>query len=289
MFVDIGVRDFIMSSSNFTESEIKNYREKNSRNFDGHGLEEYLIGQNNYLEVEKITEDFFPVVNADVFISHAHQDEKEVIKLAISLERIGLSVFVDSCVWGWANHILKRIDNAYCRQLNGHYNYDSRNRTTANIYMILNCALQNTIAHSELLLFLRTDNSLKMNVVCENDTHIASPWIFSELSFAKNCLRSSRRKTGPALESLSGNEQRAANDSADVKFAYPNPGTRFEIQNDNFQSWLNAPSLVHGKESRLDALTHLDEFYHQCGVPEFLLKESRSVLPLNHHDKVKAF
>lgn len=277
MFVDIGVKKFNMDSFHFTESEMESYRNKTSSYFDRRGLEEYLIGQDNYLDAEKIASDFFPKVNADVFISHSHQDEEDVIKLALTLERLGLSVFVDSCIWGWANVLLRKIDNAFCLQNDGYYNYYSRNRTTANIYMILNCALQNTISQSELLLFLHTDNSIKMNVVCESDTYIASPWIFSELSFARHCQRSSRRRAGTALESRSGVENYAY-DSADIKFVYPDPGTRYEISNHSFLRWLEKPAFVQGEKNYLTALNHLDKLYRESGVPEIYLEEPRSLL-----------
>lgn len=44
-------------------------------------LDDY-INMNSSLSVEKIEEDWFPQINADIFLSHAHADEKTIIALA---------------------------------------------------------------------------------------------------------------------------------------------------------------------------------------------------------------
>lgn len=276
MFADVGVRNFNAISFFFNEDEISDYRSRNNKHFDSRKLEEYLLGSDNSLNVEKIAEDFFPKVEPDIFLSHSHHDEKDIIKLALALERIGLEVFVDSCVWGWADTLLKKIDNKYCLKQDGYYSYENRNRTTANTYMILNSALQNTISKSELFLFLHTENSLKLDSIYKGDEHIESPLIFSELNFAKLCERTPRKKTGIALESLSGIEKRAYN-KEDIKFVYPNPGTRYEIENERFLKWLNMPIASGNINKRLSSLIHLDKLYEEIGVPDVLLDESRDI------------
>lgn len=277
MFADVGIRNFNASSLSFTEDEISNYRDRNRRYFDTRKLEDYLLDQNNYLDVEKISEDFFPKVHADVFLSHSHHDENDVIKLALRLECKGLKVFVDSCVWGWTDKLLKKIDNKYCLKDDGYYSYESRNRTTSNIYMILNSALQSTISQCELFLFLHTENSLKMNSIYTSDEHIASPWIFSELSFARLCQRTPRKQYVLTSESASGVEKRAY-DSADIKFAYPNPGTRYQIDSQDFFQWLEMPVSQLHENNELSSLMYLDKLYEQIKVPAILLKEPRSIV-----------
>lgn len=276
MFVDLGVRNFNASSLTFSDDQIIEFKNKSKRYFDIRNLEEYLLGRDNYLNVEKITEDFFPKVEADVFLSHSHHDENDVIKLALCLENKGLDVFVDSCVWGWADKLLKKIDNEYCLKDDGLYSYENRNRTTSNVYMILNSALQSTISQCELFLFLHTDNSIKMTSIYSRDQHIASPWIFSELSFAKLCQRSSRKRYGVTQESLSGIEKRAC-DSTDVLFAYPNPGTRYNIDNNEFHEWLATPPSYEDKHDKIKALESLDRLYTKIKIPHILLKESRDI------------
>jgi len=276
MFADVGIRNFNASSFSFTEDEINDYRVRNKRHFDTRKLEEYLLEEDNILNVEKIAEDFFPKVDSDIFLSHSHHDESDIIKLALALESKGLEVFIDSCVWGWSDTLLKKIDNKYCLKDDGYYSYEYRNRTTANTYLILNSALQNTISKCELFLFLHTENSLKMNSIYTDEEHLESPWIYSELSFAKLCQRTPRKKAGVSLESLSGIDKRAY-DASNVKFAYPNPGTRYEIENSDFLNWLNMPITLNNQNKRLSSLTHLDRLYEKLDVPSVLLNESRNI------------
>ncbi|KFF62087.1 toll/interleukin-1 receptor domain-containing protein [Pectobacterium brasiliense] len=277
MFADVGIRNFNASSLSFNEDEVSAYREDNRRHFDTRKLEEYLLDWNNVLDVEKISKDFFPKVEADVFLSHSHYDENDVIKLAIELERKGLKVFVDSCVWGWADNLLKKIDDKYCLKDDGYYNYKSRNRTTSNIYMILNSALHSTISQSELFLFLHTESSISMSSIYTGDEHIASPWIFSELNFAKLCQRTPRKQHICIRESLAGMEKRAC-DFADVQFAYPNPGTRYEIDSHDFFQWLDMPVEQFYDNNELSALYHLDKLYEKIEVPHILLEEPRYIV-----------
>lgn len=67
------------------------------------------------LDAARIEEDWFPSIDADVFISHSHKDQELAIGLAGWLhELFGISSFIDSCVWGYADDLLKQIDRNYC-------------------------------------------------------------------------------------------------------------------------------------------------------------------------------
>ena len=60
---------------------------------------------------------WFPQIKADIFISHSHKDKGLALALAGWLEEtFGLTAFIDSCVWGYANKLLKMIDDEYCYQ-----------------------------------------------------------------------------------------------------------------------------------------------------------------------------
>lgn len=146
-------------------------------------LDDYL-SPNGTLKASEIEKDWFPAIDADVFLSHSHKDEKQVIAFAGFLKELGITPFIDSCVWGYANDLLKDIDDAYCVQSvkdnGGHiYDYESRNYSTAHVHMILNGALHKMIDSTECLIFLDTPNSLKVEDLKTGTTD--SCWIYSEL------------------------------------------------------------------------------------------------------------
>lgn len=145
------------------------------------------ITDGGMLSEKKIEEDWFPGYKADVFLSHSHKDEKLVIAFAGWLHEIfGITAFIDSCVWGYSDELLKLIDKKYCvskRKPDGSidtYDYSKRNNSTAHVHMILNSALMKMIDSTECLMFINTPNSLLVDDVIEG-TSTASPWIYSEL------------------------------------------------------------------------------------------------------------
>ena len=146
------------------------------------------------LDASRIEEDWFPSIEADVFISHSHRDQELAIGLAGWLHEIfGITSFIDSCVWGYADNLLKKIDEIYCvnkRKQDGSidtYDYNKRNQSTAHVHMILNTALQKMIDKAECLMFLNTPNSLMIDVGAGQAT--GSPWIYSELTFSRLCQK----------------------------------------------------------------------------------------------------
>ena len=77
-------------------------------------LNKFALSQNT-LDGDAIMSNWFPKIQADIFISHSHADEKYVITLAGFLnEKFGLRSFIDSCVWGYSVELLKEIDNRFC-------------------------------------------------------------------------------------------------------------------------------------------------------------------------------
>ena len=153
-------------------------------------LNKYIL-EDGSLDESKIEEDWFPSIEADVFLSHSHKDEKLVISFAGWLyELYGIESFIDSCLWGYSDDLLKLIDQKYCvlkRKENGDidtYNYEKRNRSTANVHLILSTALMKMIDNIEALIFINTPNSLNIeNDIQENYT--LSPWIYNELLISR--------------------------------------------------------------------------------------------------------
>lgn len=95
-----------------------------------------------FLDGSKMQANWFPQIKADIFISHSHKDEALAIALAGWLkDTFGLTAFIDSCVWGYANELLKQIDAVYCLNGNHSYSYEKRNYSTSHVHMMLSVAL----------------------------------------------------------------------------------------------------------------------------------------------------
>lgn len=138
-----------------------------------------FVNNNGRLDGSQMQSSWFPTINADVFISHSHSDEAQAIALAgVLYDEFGLTSFVDSCVWGYANNLLKKIDNIYCPTGRGTYDYDLRNRSTSHVHMMLASALSMMIDSAECLFFLNTPKSLSADDIIKKTM---SPWIYYEL------------------------------------------------------------------------------------------------------------
>ncbi|EGR2318675.1 hypothetical protein WNA58_003350 [Vibrio cholerae] len=145
------------------------------------------------IDGEKLKKAWFPnIKGAHVFISHSHKDLELAEGLASWLyERFQIHSFIDSHVWGYANDLLKELDNKYALFPSGtSYSYEVRNETTSHVHMMLSSALTEVIDTTECLLFLNTDNAIKnIALSSEADDHrTASPWVMSELA-TSNIIR----------------------------------------------------------------------------------------------------
>jgi hypothetical protein len=174
------------------------------------------------IDATKLQADWFGPEDADVFISHSHQD----VDVALSLSgwlywKLGLRSFVDSTVWGYADDLLKSIDDTYCLNEGGQtYSYESRNRSTSHVHMMLSCALSTMMDRAECIIFLNTPSSIIAKDVINEATAslTASPWIYAELMTSK--LIEKREPQRRALDSIEkSSQERIIADSA-VPFHY---------------------------------------------------------------------
>lgn len=77
-------------------------------------LNDYIV-EKELLDGAMMEADWFPSIEADVFLSHSHRDEQIVIALSGWLkEKCGVKAFVDSYVWGHSDKLLKKLDKKYC-------------------------------------------------------------------------------------------------------------------------------------------------------------------------------
>lgn len=201
-------------------------------------LNKFLL-PNGSLDGSKMQENWFPQVKADIFISHSHADENLAISLAGWLyEKFGLIAFIDSCIWGYSNDLLKSIDNKYCQSSNGEtYNYQKRNFSTSHIHMMLSTALTMMIDKTECIFFLNTPNSITTSEVISKTK---SPWIYSEIATTKmirkkplNSYRM-RRVAESELYSTGGSLKKSLNVEYEV-----NTDHLITISNFHFINWKN--------------------------------------------------
>ena len=151
-------------------------------------LEDYI--KDKEVDGTKMQDEWFPQVEADVFISHSHDDAGLVCALAGWLNKtFGLNCFIDSNVWGYSGNLLKimnsKLSNERKSKDGGYpYNYNSCNRVSQHVNMMLSVALQKMIDKVEVVILLNTDNSIS---VCTDEKmrKTYSPWIYLEMIFTQ--------------------------------------------------------------------------------------------------------
>ena len=198
------------------------YYKKGKNNFDAKKIEieanlDVYLQPDNKLNAKEIINNWFPTIDANIFISHSHKDEKLAISLSGWLkEQFGLTSFIDSCVWGYSDDLLRKLDDEYCFQkINNTYSYKKRNNSTSHVHTMLTTALSNMMDKCECLIFLNTPSSISTGDIDES-TKTDSPWIFSEIATSKFI-----RKKKPERFSMEGVDNRGVFDEAVISNILP--------------------------------------------------------------------
>jgi hypothetical protein len=217
-----------------------------------------LLLENGDLSAEKMWEQWFRQLSNHVFISHSHQDEENAKMLADWLfQKFGIKSFIDSMVWGYANDLLKDIDNKYCKG-DRYYDYDKRNISTTHVHMVLSSALTMMLDNTECIIFLNTPNSINLENNIEGNTTY-SPWIFNELLASKLLQRKSIEEHRPQI-SL---EEAVYTEDSMPKVKYPvSLGHLSNLDYANLIEWRDS-----NKSS--SAYTSLDTLYQLKNIPQF--------------------
>ena len=147
-------------------------------------IEDYII--NGVGDGTKMESDWFPSIEADIFISHSHADEALAAGIAGWINScFGLNCFIDSCVWNYCDDLLEMINDRFSNKRknpNGGYLYDHKKCNVAcqHVNTMLSVALQKMIDKTEMILLLNTSNSVTAyENVYKEATY--SPWIYSEI------------------------------------------------------------------------------------------------------------
>lgn len=150
MFSKFKLNDIVYSDFKEYESLGKEYYTKIQTDIQS-SLKEF-IGIDGVIDGTKLQESWFPTRQKfSVFLSHSHADEKLAVSIAGFLKKeLNLNTFIDSCLWGYSNDLLREIDEKYCRHSNGtSFDYDKRNYSTSHVHMMLSIALSRMIDKCE--------------------------------------------------------------------------------------------------------------------------------------------
>ena len=150
-------------------------------------LRRLVKGERGIIDGERLQNFVFPTNNYDVFISHSHNDLEIAKRFAAWLkEKDGYNVFLDSFVWNSADGLLREIDNIYCKQRNGLYNYHKRNYSTAHIHTMLSMSIMEIIKRSKVGILIDSHHSINLERLRNsNQAKTLSPWIFQEIMFMR--------------------------------------------------------------------------------------------------------
>ncbi len=158
-------------------------------------LQQLLENERGIIDGEKLKKEYFPTKDKkefNVFISHSHNDIKEIEKFATTLEeKYGVTCFVDSMVWKNIATLQKKIDNRYSRAEDGKLDYQLIQQSTAHIHSLLSIALFEMIDQCECCIFVQSDKSLTLNF---NDTTTLSPWIYEEIYYMNHTSEQSLQR-----------------------------------------------------------------------------------------------
>lgn len=213
-----------------------------------------LIDSDGAFNAKLAEEDWFPSVEAHIFISHSHKDKPKALCIAGWLkQQFGISAFIDSSVWGYGDDLLRQIDDKYCLNSGGAtYSYSLRNKSTSHIHAIISIALAKMINSTECVFFLNTPNSIDPSSTIQATQ---SPWLYHEISMA-GMLPEISHRARPVFEKY---DRTVIADSAEFI-------TRFPVNLGKFAE-LTVEDLVHWQEhSEQNPEAYLDRLYKLKGV-----------------------
>lgn len=220
-----------------------------------------FTGDDGSLIASKVAANWFPSIDADVFISHSHQDSELAIQLAGFLEyEFSITPFIDSCAWGYSNDLLKLLDDEYCYQKESDtYSYSRRNRSTCHVFMMLSVALSKMMNDCECVMFLNTPSSISSKAFIQGKT-TDSPWIYSEIAMTGLLQRRSLPEHRRMAKSLVVRADEALDEELQVTYEVE-LGHLTKLGERGIASWKSAAQAANAKGAdALDILYNLKRF-----------------------------
>lgn len=200
-----------------------------------------------------------------VFISHSHDDLEDALLLATFLKRYcHLNVFLDSYVWKSADGLLQKIDDKYCKQKDGKYNYHRRNFSTAHVHAMLSMAILDIINKTECCIFIESNHSIKLSTLEKaSSAKTLSPWIYEEYAMMKTLPR---HRSGSDLKSFCKAE--GITESREFKMMYN--ADFYEFMELKYTDFL---SLGNGEQVLEDWYVRFDSFEDQLLIKKYGIQD----------------
>lgn len=286
----------------FYNSELDKHLESGKRIYKNHevlakkNLKEFIF-ENGHIDGTAMRSNWFQIENVDIFISHSHQDITKVKAFAGWLyDEFKLTAFIDSCVWGYGDNLLKQIDNKYCKKKDGKiYDYELRNYTTSHVHMMLSTALMEMIDNTECIMFYNTPSSVTLvedleKIKKAKKKVTLSPWIYHELastSFVRTCKPTREMFV---LESVNSHTEYSERNSLNIEYDVDRYlENMIPIESDNLSFWKkNYAILTHKLDG--DSIPGISgyENIHPLDVLYNLIKLSKTnqdMLEVNENGK----
>lgn len=191
-------------------------------------LKEIVINGTESLDGSSIQGEWFPEINADIFISHSRDDADLANGIAGWINsNFNLHCFIDSNVWGYSDELLEKLNSRYSNKRpnsNGGYLYDHQSCINASKHVdtMLTIALHKMINRCECVILLNTGNAIsrmKKYEDLQRDTTF-SPWIYSELICSS--LIQQRRPERHSSQGMQGTQNfDAVNESLQIAYEVP--------------------------------------------------------------------
>lgn len=206
-------------------------------------LKHYIINGIDLIDGSVIEEEWFPQIEADIFISHSHKDIDLVHMLAGWINsKFGLKCFVDSNVWAFCDDLAELLNSEYSnkrRSLDNDgylYDYTSCQDVSKHVNTMLTLSLYKMIDRTETLFFLNTPNSIAPYANDEQESS-KSPWIYSELMCSEIVRRQLPSRKGFILEHSDGYSY--ASEGANIMYKVPTKHL-LPLNIETLQDWENA-------------------------------------------------